>query len=218
MKIITVSREFGSGGRELGKRVAEYLGFDYYDREIVTEIAQRCDVSEGYAKYLLRHQFTSGVSITVRQSFSMPSVLQTAQLQVLRAQTSVIEDVAKVGRDFLIVGRNADILLAEYHPFNIFVCSDQESKIKRCMERAQPGEKLTEKEILQNGKVIDKNRRKTREMISDSAWGSREGYHLIVNTAGWEIKNLVPYVAAYADGWFKEMQKETEQKAEPVTE
>lgn len=204
MKIITISREFGSGGRELGKRIAEHLGFDYYDREVVTEIATRCDVSEGYAKYLLRHQFTGSASITVRQSFSMPSVLQTAQLQVLREQTNVIEDIAKVGRDFVIVGRNADILLAEYNPFNIFVCTDKESAIKRTLERAQPGEELTEKEILKNMKLINKNRKKTREMISDSEWGARDGYNLIVNTAGWEIKNLAPYVASLANGYFEQ--------------
>ncbi len=204
MKIITISREFGSGGRELGKRIAEHLGFDYYDREIVTEIATRCDVSEGYAKYLLRHQFPASANITVRSSFSMPSVLQAEQLQVLRAQTSVIEDVAKLGRDFVIVGRNADILLEEYHPFNIFVCTTKEAAIKRTMERANPGEELTEKEILKNMKIINKNRKKTREMISDSDWGARDGYNLIVNTAGWEIKQLAPKVADLANAYFEQ--------------
>ena len=51
MKIVTISREFGSGGRELGKRLAEELNCDYYDKEIIAEIAERCKVNEEYAEY-----------------------------------------------------------------------------------------------------------------------------------------------------------------------
>ena len=55
MNIITISREFGSGGRELGKRLADLLGYDYYDREIITEIAKRHDVDEKYVEYALNN-------------------------------------------------------------------------------------------------------------------------------------------------------------------
>ena len=56
MKIITISREFGSGGRELGKRLADLLGFDYYDREIITSIARDTGLDEKYvANILERH-------------------------------------------------------------------------------------------------------------------------------------------------------------------
>lgn len=202
MRIITVSREFGSGGRELGKRMAEYLGFDYYDREILTAISEKCNVDEGYAKYLLRNQFPPTAGITVRQSFHMPSVLEQTQLKVLTEQTNAIKEIAKMGRDFLIIGRNADIILSDYKPFNIFVCADMDSKIQRCVERSAPGENITEKEILKNKKIIDKNRRQSREIISDSPWGSREAYHLIVNTSGKPIKELAPAVAEYAKAWF----------------
>ena len=50
MKIVTISREFGSGGRELGRRLADLLGFDYYDREIITAIAQAQGMDEGYVE------------------------------------------------------------------------------------------------------------------------------------------------------------------------
>ncbi len=56
MKIITISREFGSGGRELGKRMADILGFDYYDREIITEIAKRQQMDEHYVESVLDHR------------------------------------------------------------------------------------------------------------------------------------------------------------------
>ena len=54
MKIITISREFGSGGRELGKRMADVLGWDYYDREIISAIAEKTDLTEEYVENVLK--------------------------------------------------------------------------------------------------------------------------------------------------------------------
>ncbi|MGN0801536.1 MAG: AAA family ATPase, partial [Candidatus Faecivicinus sp.] len=54
-RIITIGREFGSGGRELGRRLAEELGYAYYDQEIVAEIAQRTALSEAYVRQILEH-------------------------------------------------------------------------------------------------------------------------------------------------------------------
>ncbi len=203
MKIITISREFGSGGRELGKRLAEYLNYEYYDREIVTAISEKCGVNEKYAKYMLTHNFSSSVNINVRSSFHVPAVLQASKTELLRAQTNVIRDIAVRDKDCIIVGRNADILLKEYNPFRIFVCADTESKLKRCIERARPGENLSEKEILRMGKKVDKNRKITRELMSGSSWGGREDYNIIINTTGWDIKKLVPHIADIATGWYE---------------
>ena len=202
MRIITISREFGSGGRELGKRLAEYLGYDYYDREIINSIAENCGVNADYAEYMLSHSFPPTVSITMRQSLHMPEIMQSSQIQLLRAQTDVIKSIAAKGRDCVIVGRNADMLLAEYQPFNIFVCADVASKMQRCAERAEPDEKVTAKEMLAKMKQIDKNRAKTREMISDTSWGDRKTYHLIINTSGWDLKKLTPHIGAIVSEWF----------------
>lgn len=107
-----------------------------------------------------------------------------------------------MGKDCIIVGRNADVILREYQPFNIFVCADTSAKVKRCVERAPAGENLAEKELIRKMKQIDKNRAQTREIIGGSAWGQREAYHLTVNTTDWEIKELVPAVADFAARWF----------------
>ena len=68
MNIVTFSREFGSGGRELAKKVAEILGYDYYDREIITEIAQRHDVDENYVEYD-SYQYELGRKVGIKMSF-----------------------------------------------------------------------------------------------------------------------------------------------------
>lgn len=200
MKIITISREFGSGGRELGKRLADVLGWDYYDREIIAAIAERKGMDESYVEKALEQRVWQGMSLTFRGSFSMGQ--QPMQTGLLLEQKRVVEGIAKVGRDCVIVGRNADVLLRQYETFNIFVCADQETKVRRCLERAPQGEQLSRREIEKKMKGIDKNRAQTREIIADGKWGVRSSYHLTVNTTGWDIKRLVPAVAEFARCWF----------------
>ena len=202
MKIITISREFGSGGRELGKRLADVLGFDYYDREIITAIAQSQGLSEAYVEKMLDHQAPLAVPITFRHSFSVPMIMNQPQTDLLIEQRKIMENIAQSNRDCIIVGRNADVILHQYNPLRIFVCADMESKVQRCMERADLGEKLSRRELEQNIRRIDKNRAKTRELICDQKWSDPSTYDLTVNTSGWDIKHLTPAVAEFVSRWF----------------
>ena len=205
MRIITISREFGSGGRELGKRLADVLGWDYYDREIITDIAAEKSMDEDYVEKVLEQRPWQGMPLHFRGSFSLAQ--QPVQTWLLLEQKRVIEGIAKNGRDCIIVGSNADVLLKEYAPFNVFVCAEQEAKIRRCMERSGEGEDLSRREVERQMRSIDKGRAKTREIITGSAWGARESYHLIVNTTGWDMKELTPAVAKFAEDWFGRTQK-----------
>lgn len=67
-KIITIGREFGSGGRELGRRLAEELGIAYYDREIIAEIAKRTELSEQYVQQIVEHRPLNLMPITIGHS------------------------------------------------------------------------------------------------------------------------------------------------------
>ena len=203
MKIITISREFGSGGRELGKRLADVLGFDYYDREIITAIAQARGLDENYVEKALENHAWQQVPLTFRHSFASSAMLQTAHTNLLLEQKRVIEGIANAGKDCVIVGRNADVLLEHKNPFSIFVCADLEAKIRRCMERASEDENLSRKAIEQNIRRIDKNRAQTREMITGSKWGHGNAYHMTVNTSSWNLKELTPAVAEFALHWFE---------------
>ncbi|MBR0437310.1 MAG: cytidylate kinase-like family protein [Clostridia bacterium] len=203
MKIITISREFGSGGRELGKRIADKLGFDYYDSEIISAVAKNSGMDAHYVESTLDNHGWQDFSITFGGTIHSVEYLQASKIELLVQQRKVIESIAALGKDCVIIGRNADVILKDYHPFNIFVCADKDAKLKRCRERAREEEHLTDRELLRKMKEIDRGRAHTRDFLSGTAWGDREAYHLIVNTGGWDMKKLADAVTGFAEKWFE---------------
>lgn len=202
MKIITISREFGSGGRELGKRIADLMGFDYYDSEIVSAVAESSGLDVDFVERELGNHGWQAYPVTFCGTIRSVGYAQSGSVELLLRQKAVIERIAALGKDFVIIGRNADVILEDYHPFNIFVCADTQAKVERCMERRAPGEQLTEKELIRKMRQIDKMRSQTRAILSGSEWGRRDAYHLTVNTTEWNIKELAPAVADFAARWF----------------
>jgi len=201
-RIITISREFGSGGRELGKRLADILHYDYYDSEIISAIAKRGSLDAHYVENTLNSHEWKDFPITFRSTLRSPAYMQSGQIHLLLEQKRVIEEIAALGKDCVIIGRNADILLAQYQPFNIFVCAETEAKLRRCVERASKEENLSERELLRKMRQIDKVRAQIRTILSGSEWGQRAAYHLTVNTTDWNIKQLAPAVADFTVRWF----------------
>lgn len=203
MRIVTISREFGSGGRELGKRLAGLLGFDYYDREIITAIAKQNGLDEGYVEMALEKRDWQVMPLTFGHSFMGINGMQQMQTNLLVAQKRVIEEIAKTGKDCVIVGRNADVLLADKKPFRIFVCAGMDAKIQRCMERASEGESISRKGAEQNILRIDKARAKTREILGGGKWRDGSAYHLTVNTEGWDMEKLASAVEGFVLCWYR---------------
>lgn len=198
MNVITISRQFGSGGRELGKRLADELGYDYYDREIISAIAARRGLDEGFVEAALEGQGWRSFPLTYGHTLTIGDY-GSAQARLLAEESKVIRAIAERGRDCVIVGRNADVLLAEHKPFNIFVCADMPSRLRRCEERSASGEAARgERQLAAEILRIDRARAKTRSLITDKRRGDPENYHLTVNTSGWEIKELVPLVKQFA--------------------
>lgn len=195
MKIITISREFGSGGRELGKRLADTLGIQYYDREILTALTEKTALDEVYVSRKMEQGNVHHFPITFARTFSYPkSESNTAKL--LAEQQKLLKKIAEKGEDFVITGRNADIALEEFQPLNLFVYADMESKVKRCMAREEGN--LTAAEMVKRIRQVDKGRKKSRELMTERAWGAKEAYHLCINTSDVTIKEIVPAVAEYA--------------------
>lgn len=205
MNIITISREFGSGGRELGKRLADALGYDYYDNEILAAVARNSGLDQQYVETVLANHGWQTFPVTFHGTLATAGAVNNVAL--LLEQKEVIEKIAKLGKNCVIVGRNADVILEDYHPFNIFVCADLAAKVERCMERKTEDEDLTEKELVRRMKQIDKIRYQTRAIISGSDWGKPVAYHMCVNTTEWDMKELTAAVAQFAKTWFARTEK-----------
>lgn len=202
--IITVSREFGSGGRELGKRLADALHIPCYDNEIITMIAKEHGFDENYVSHVSEKSIRTAYPLTIGNRFTTTLNYATKQeIAIAVEQRKIIESFAKQG-DCVIVGRCADIILQEYKPFNIFVYADAAAKLQRCIDRASADEKLTAKELERKMREIDKDRASHRNFYSDTKWGEKDNYHLCVNTTGKEIKSLVPAIAEYIKCWFEQ--------------
>lgn len=199
-KIITISREFGSGGREIGKRLADTLNFAYYDREIITEIAKKTGMSEEYIQNISEKGIYP-YAFQFAKSFTVYPSLQSNQTDILVAQQRVLKEIAKK-ENCVIVGRGANVILEEYNPMNLFVYADLESKIERCKLKAE-GEKLTDKELKNKIIQIDKDRKNYHKIISNLEWGDKRNYHLCINTSGIEIKEVISSLADYIENWFR---------------
>ena len=203
MNIITISRQFGSGGRELGKRLSEYLGYDYYDKEIIVAIAEKLKLDEKYienmSEKLLVQDFNFHFGYSIGNNFAG----ENNSIEILKTQTDIIHNIANKGENFIIIGRAADALLKQYNPFNIFVYADKHSKISRCLDRDPSKTEKDAKELERQINKIDKQREKYCSMRGDGRWGDKDRYNLCVNTSKVHIKDIVASVGEYAKSFFK---------------
>ncbi|MBR7081122.1 MAG: cytidylate kinase-like family protein [Oscillospiraceae bacterium] len=195
-KIITVSREFGSGGRELGRRLADAMGMEYYDKEIITEISKHTSLSENYVRQIIEHKPHNLYPITIGRSILYVESPEFSHAQsVYSAQRDIICDLAEKS-DCVIVGRCADYILKDMKPYRLFVYADMDSRVRRCMDRVNPEESFTEKELLRRIKSIDRDRAKYYEYYTGMKWGDRLNYDYCINTTNIVIKDEIPKLAA----------------------
>ena len=180
-RIITISREFGSGGRELGRRLAEELKIAYYDQEIVTELIERTGFALEYVRQAEERIPMPLLPITTAHTFGIGEI---------------IKELAEKS-DCIIVGRCGDYVLRDMDPYRIFVYADMESKMKRCRERGDDAKGMSDKELKQKINSVDKKRARYYQFYTDNTWGDRINYDLCVNTGSRDIKVLAKKLAAF---------------------
>lgn len=191
-RIITIGREFGSGGRELGKRLADQLSCAYYDKEIVEEIAKRTDLATEYVNGILEHRPSSFFPITVGHTLHQSpyaDLMMSHHAAVHREQTKVLRELAETS-DCVIVGRCADYLLADLSPTRLFVYASLESKVARCLKKAIEEEGLNEKQLAKKIQKVNSTRAKYYKHYTGRVWGAPINYDLCINASFLDIKEL----------------------------
>ena len=190
-KVITVGREFGSGGRELGRRLAEELGVEYYDQEILGEIVKRTNFVASYIREVdermphALYPITVGKTLLHIEDYS----LQQAQ-EVFQKQSQILRELAEKS-DCVIVGRCADYVLREFQPYRIFVYASMESRLQRCRARMRAQETWSDEELKRQIRRIDRRRAKYYEFHTERTWGDKKNYDLCINTSRLTIKDFI---------------------------
>lgn len=203
MRIITINREFGSGGREFGKRLADSLGVAYYDYEILEALSKKLAMDQNYLEHVLETNWQQNYSLSFGKTLSSSRFVNTNSF-LLAEQHKLIKQLATQS-DCVIVGRNANLVLEALNPLKIFVYADTQSKITRCRARELETEKFSDKEWIQKIKSIDKMRSETHDMLnSEYPWGDKRGYDICFNTSSITIKNIIPSVKQFVLSWFEE--------------
>lgn len=190
-RIITIGREFGSGGREVGKRIAEELGIAYYDNEIITGIAQRTELAEEYVHQIIENKPIHYYPITVGQSFNNtinPLAQKTGAIYA--EQSNVIREMAQTS-DCVIVGRCADFILRDLKPLRLYIYADMPSRIARCRKKGDHGEGMSDRRLAREIRRIDKDRAKYYSFFTGQKWGDRCNYDLCINTSSASIQDIV---------------------------
>lgn len=199
--IVTISREFGSGGRELGKRLSEELEVPCYDSTILKILSEEQGLDPQYLSHISEKSIQASYPLTIGHRFSLaPDYGMDQAVKVAVEQRKVIEGLAARG-DCIIIGRCADVILRDRRPFNIFVYANKEAKLERCIRRAPEGERLSPAEMERYMRRIDRDRAQHRAFFTDAKWGAKESYHLCIDTSGVEIRQIVPPLAAYVRTW-----------------
>ena len=195
-RIITIGRQFGSGGRELGRRLAEELGVPYYDREIVYQIAERTELAEEYVHRIVEQRPEYHFPITVGRTLhgGVSDYLMQQYASVYAEQANVIRDLAEKS-DCVIVGRCADYILRDRKPFRIFVYADMDFRVSRCCQKGLEDAEKDDKKLRREIRQVDRNRSRYYRSYTGQAWGDPANYDICLNTAGADIKAMARALA-----------------------
>lgn len=206
-KIITISREFGSGGREIGRRLAEEMKIAYYDQEIVAALIKRTQNLEDYIRYMEKERPLPLLPITTARTFGLSTNhAVTENLNFYMQESKIIREAAEKS-DCVIVGRCADYVLRDMNPIRLFIYADMEYKIARCKAKGNEIENLAGPELQKKIVSIDKKRSRYYQFYTNQTWGKMEHYDLCINTSRYaQIKKIIPGLTALLDLMYQPIQ------------
>ncbi|MCM1296767.1 MAG: cytidylate kinase-like family protein [Muribaculaceae bacterium] len=198
--VITIGRQFGSGGRELGRHLADAFGIQYYDKELLVEAAKHTGMSTEFFENSDERvpTFLSGVF-----SFNMgvnPNIWYSGSSSIpddniYASQSDVIRKLASGPTPCVIVGRSADYVLRD-HPraLHLFVHAPEDECVKRIMQR---GDCPTESEARARARKVNKLRSNFYNFYTDKRWGDSTTYDLTFDSSKINMGDAVAIIAEY---------------------
>ena len=195
--IITISRQYGSGGREIGRRLAECLGIPYYDKELIILAAER----SGYARSLFEEADQKASNSMIFSLMRAGSMVNSYDLplndKIYLIQSGVIQQVARQG-SCVIVGRCADYVLQDRFPcVNVFI----HAALQKRMDRAVKVYGLSPDNVQSVLLKTDKRRETYYNYYTGRKFGDARNYTLSLDSLGVGIENAVRVMADYVESW-----------------
>ncbi len=203
--VITIGRQFGSGGRELGGKLAERLGFKYYDKELLSEAAKRAGVSEEFFEKtderfptFLNGIFSFAFGFNPVNYYSGSTSISSDSLY--RAQSEFIQQLAEED-SCVIVGRSADYVLRQYpQVVNVFVHASEDACVERILRRSCEG--ITADKVKAKAQRINKLRANYYNFYTDKTWGAASSYDLTFDTSLMAMDDIVEVIVTYINRRF----------------
>lgn len=188
--IITVGREFGSGGHIIAAKLAEHFGIQLLDSNILAEVAKKSNTSEEYLKKYDESARNLFFSRTVNGFSNSPEEI------IAQMQFDYIKQKADAGESFVVIGRCADYILRENPALvRVFVLGDTEAKIKRTAER----EGISEEKAKIRMEQADKRRKYFHNTHSENKWGDSRSYDITVNSSKLGLDSTVELLIKYIE-------------------
>lgn len=182
-RIITISREFGSGGRTIGRKVAEKLGIPCYDAELIHKIAQESGFAESYIKDAGEYAPSGFLS----SAFANRAFGPTNEDYLWNIQQRVITELAEKGA-CVIVGRCADyILQGKADCLKVFIHADMKYRAERIVKEYGEREESPEQRL----KDKDKRRAAYHRFYTNMKWGHAQNYHLCLDSGELGVEKCV---------------------------
>ena len=195
-KIITISREFGSGGRTIGREVAKLLNIPFYDKELVNQIALESGFAPTFVEEHGEHSPTRNRFAYAFSHQTVPGIMNgmsTADF-LWSVQCNVIMQLADKG-PCVIVGRNADYILKDRkNVLNVFIHADMDFRTDRIVRLYGESEKSPESRLQEK----DKRRKVNYKHYTGQVWGMAENYDLCLNSALLGIENCIDIISKMA--------------------
>lgn len=189
--VICIGRQFCSGGRQVGKMLAERLGIDFYDAQLLREKAKETGVEDGIFDMFDEKPTRSFLFSVVMDPYSIDSAVNEGK--VVEAQRKVMSQAADKG-PCVIVGRRADkILEKDYNVVSVFIGADMEHRVKRFLERESMNDKAARRFIERK----DRERAAYYNYIGDGKWGRADNYSMCFNTAKMDKEKIVDMIVDY---------------------
>ncbi|MCM1539176.1 MAG: cytidylate kinase-like family protein [bacterium] len=198
--IVTIGRQYGSCGHEIGRELAEHYGIAYYDKELLTRAAKESGFCEEMIKSNDERPTNSFLYNLVMDTYSFgynasSFVDMPISQKVFLAQFDTIKKIADEG-PCVIVGRCADYALADYpNCVHVFISADEDFKLKNIMESHQ----LTAAKAKDMMVKKDKQRQSYYNYYSSKKWGRADSYDLTLNSAKLGIKGSVELLIRYIE-------------------